>query len=599
MKHAWVVMMLLGQSLSEFPFDKGVRVKDEGVGAATLANQARGVTCQGSAVACWVDGGWWFLDVSGGSGGGGSGAPANASYITEVAESGLSNEFAMASLGTGLVKNTTTTGVPSIYAGTSCTNQFPRSLDSSGAASCASVALAADVSGTLPQGNGGTGAGALTCSSGQCLTSNGSAYSCTSTITASDVACGSTCVSDAEISAVAASKLTGVVAVSSGGTGSAPASDDQVLVSDSTSAATWRSVPNCTDTGGNHLNYTTSTNGWSCGTSQLHDVGGSSPQVQYNNSGAFGGIANVESDGTHLRLVPSSAVPAAPSDPKALFVLFTPDSGFPGIPLTVDGFMGLPIPTGLIGAFVTGAGGEDWHVTCTRSQGWGAGTQNVVYMEDLPTVLGNTTVPAWASTSRFERQRRTKQALAGTINTSCGLRGAKELAWRGNAAGAGGWLSWQRAGFEFADAGARMAIGMFNKTTAFSASADPDAELDDVYAGCNKGQTTLHVCSNDNSGTATCSDLGASFPCVSITGAGDTNAHYNVFYDVVFAAAPNASVINYYVKRLDSAAEASGAISSDLPRNTVQMGWQVWANTGSWNGPVDSTFFFECVVAHL
>ncbi len=36
----------------------------------------------------------------------------------------------------------------------------------------------AEVSGTLPQANGGTGAGALTCLAGQRLTSNGTAYSC-------------------------------------------------------------------------------------------------------------------------------------------------------------------------------------------------------------------------------------------------------------------------------------------------------------------------------------------------------------------------------------------------------------------------------------
>lgn len=61
-------------------------------------------------------------------------------YITQTASANLSAEQAMGSLGTGLVKNATTTGVQSIYVGTSCTNQFPRSLDASGAATCASVA---------------------------------------------------------------------------------------------------------------------------------------------------------------------------------------------------------------------------------------------------------------------------------------------------------------------------------------------------------------------------------------------------------------------------------------------------------------------------
>ncbi len=48
---------------------------------------------------------------------------------------------------------------------------------------------------------------------------------------------------------------------------SAAGADDQTLVWDSATAATPRTVPNCTDTGGNHLNYTQSTNSFSCGTS--------------------------------------------------------------------------------------------------------------------------------------------------------------------------------------------------------------------------------------------------------------------------------------------------------------------------------------------
>lgn len=46
---------------------------------------------------------------------------------------------------------------PTAYAGTSCTNQFPRSLSAAGVATCASVALGADVSGILLGANGGTG----------------------------------------------------------------------------------------------------------------------------------------------------------------------------------------------------------------------------------------------------------------------------------------------------------------------------------------------------------------------------------------------------------------------------------------------------------
>jgi hypothetical protein len=51
----------------------------------------------------------------------------------------------------------------------------------------------------------------LTCSSGQALTSSGTtAMACTSTLTASDVACAGTCVADSEIAAVSGSKVSKV-----------------------------------------------------------------------------------------------------------------------------------------------------------------------------------------------------------------------------------------------------------------------------------------------------------------------------------------------------------------------------------------------------
>ncbi len=140
----------------------------------------------------------------------GGGAPTTSTYWTATSEAGLSAEVNLGALTTGLLKHTvtagtsapatasagtdygpptsgnatglvistTTTGAHTAYGGTSCTNQFPRSLSAVGAATCASV-VDGDFSGTLTQGKGGTGAGALTCSAGQHLTSNGTAYSCT------------------------------------------------------------------------------------------------------------------------------------------------------------------------------------------------------------------------------------------------------------------------------------------------------------------------------------------------------------------------------------------------------------------------------------
>lgn len=85
-------------------------------------------------------------------------------YITGSAQSTLSAEQSLGALTTGLLLNTSaaSTGVLSQYPGTVCTNQFTRGLSVSGVATCATVSLTADVTGTLPVANGGSGAVTLT-----------------------------------------------------------------------------------------------------------------------------------------------------------------------------------------------------------------------------------------------------------------------------------------------------------------------------------------------------------------------------------------------------------------------------------------------------
>jgi hypothetical protein len=90
-------------------------------------------------------------------GSGGSFAPIDATYITQTPNATLTNEQALSLLGTGALINTTGTGVLSIYGGASCTNQFIRALNPSITATCSSVSLTSDVTGTLAIANGGTG----------------------------------------------------------------------------------------------------------------------------------------------------------------------------------------------------------------------------------------------------------------------------------------------------------------------------------------------------------------------------------------------------------------------------------------------------------
>lgn len=94
---------------------------------------------------CVVDGGVLLLSSSGGSGG----APTDATYITQTPNASLTSEQALSALGTGLMLNTTGTGVVSIYGGSSCgANQYATNASASGILTCAQVATN-QLSGTI------------------------------------------------------------------------------------------------------------------------------------------------------------------------------------------------------------------------------------------------------------------------------------------------------------------------------------------------------------------------------------------------------------------------------------------------------------------
>jgi len=83
------------------------------------------------------------------------GAPTDATYWTASANGSLSAEKNLGALTSGLVLNSVvgSVGSPSTYPGTSCTNQFIRSLNASAVSTCVTVDLTADITGDLPLAN--------------------------------------------------------------------------------------------------------------------------------------------------------------------------------------------------------------------------------------------------------------------------------------------------------------------------------------------------------------------------------------------------------------------------------------------------------------
>src|SRR5689334_8193079 len=65
-------------------------------------------------------------------GGSGSFAPVGSSFITKTADATLTNEFALATLATGILKNTTTTGIPTIAIAGDVNSILPTQTNNSG-----------------------------------------------------------------------------------------------------------------------------------------------------------------------------------------------------------------------------------------------------------------------------------------------------------------------------------------------------------------------------------------------------------------------------------------------------------------------------------
>lgn len=209
-----------------------------------------------------------------------SGAPTNATYIVQTANGSLSAEQALSTLASGYAKITTVTGVISSQA-------VPIPVADGG------LNLTTATDDQLPLGNGTTWQSKAvpdcTDTAGNHInyTASTNTFSCGTSGGGSGAPTTATYITqtaDAGLSAEQAlgglstgimksTTTTGVVStlaipltMANGGTDVSTASDDQVLVN-SGSAWVAKTVTNCTDTGGNHINYTQSTNTFSCGTS--------------------------------------------------------------------------------------------------------------------------------------------------------------------------------------------------------------------------------------------------------------------------------------------------------------------------------------------
>jgi hypothetical protein len=127
-------------------------------------------------------------------------------------------------------------------------------------------------------------------------------------------------------------------------------------------------------------------------------------------------------------------------------------------------------------------------------------------------------------------------------------------------------------------------IGLCNSLAAVIPNGQPSAFTNAVGFGYDSAATVWSTLTNDNSGAATMTSLGASFPVDSTT-----------VYEMQLTCAPNASSIDWTFTNLVTGATTSGTFSSNLPQNSVFLVPQLWINNGTTASAAKASCFFILV----
>lgn len=202
----------------------------------------------------------------------------------------------------------------------------------------------------------------------------------------------------------------------------------------------------------------------------------------------------------------------------------------------------------------------------------------------LATVTATMSHPTLATTNLWSSIKRWRLATSTTAGNVSSVRSNADVVWRGNAAGRGGFFMAARCTAFTTSANGRGYVGL-RDATAVHGNVNSSTLLDAAYFGFDSGQTTWRFCTNDNTGSATCTDLGANFP---------VNLPSDGFEFRMFAQ-PNNTEIGWYAQRLGTGDEASGTATTDLPRNTVLYAAEIAVG----NGADASANIMECTRLYL
>lgn len=183
---------------------------------------------------------------------------------------------------------------------------------------------------------------------------------------------------------------------------------------------------------------------------------------------------------------------------------------------------------------------------------------------------GTATLRNVAVTNFSTSLRRLAFVSAATAGVSCGTRHNLLQFYRGDVAGRGGFFYVARFVIDTVLANMRWFVGLYG-SAAVIGNVNPSSLTNIIGFGIDSGQTTVRFFNNDGAGTATATDMGASFPATTAA----------VVYEIRIFCAPNGSTVYYSIERLDSAALVEGSVTTDIPANTQLLSPQIWMNNGA------------------
>ncbi|MFN4202537.1 MAG: DUF2793 domain-containing protein [Tabrizicola sp.] len=277
--------------------------------------------------------------------------------------------------------------------------------------------------------------------------------------------------------------------------------------------------------------------------------GGASGEIQFNDSGSFGGAADVEIEDGQLRL-PTIATPAAPAaDGLKMFGRKVGGRAMPAFmgPSGLDSALQPSLARNKVGMWLaTGNGGTDtaWGLALT---GGGTATGENVATTNLHTYM----------------RRRSWRVTTASTTATAGLR-CNYLQWTlgGPAAGRGGFHTVWRWGpaTGVATPTTRAFVGMRGSVAA-PTDVNPSTLTNLCGMGWDDADANIQFIHNDGTGAATKIDLGASFPRPTV----DLTSVYEV---ALFAPPGTTQSLSYEVTDLASGAVATGTVTTDIPALT-------------------------------